>query len=369
MRDLFLLDPDVVFLNHGSFGACPKPVFEAYQAWQLRLERQPVEFLGRQFNALMAEARMAAGHYLHASADDIMFLPNATFGINLVARSLELAPGDEILTTDHEYGAVDYTWDYTGAKIVRQAFPLPLTSDFVEEFWQGVTPHTKVIAISHITSPTALMFPVEEICRRAREAGIITVIDGAHVPGQLPLDLTALDADFYTGNFHKWLCAPKGCAFLYARRELQHLLKPLVVSWGWQDESFGNTPFIRHHQWQGTRDVASFLSLPAAIQFQQEHDWDAIRQACHELAVETRRRINGLTGEMPICTDDQFMQMFTVAIPTDDVFALKAQLYDTYKIELPAIQWQGKPYMRVSIQGYNTGADADALLAGLSALL
>ena len=211
MKEHFLLDPDVIFLNHGSFGASPKPVFKAYQDWQLELERQPVEFLGRRANALLEDARIILADYLHCQADEVVYATNPTTAINLIVRSLPLQPGDEILTTDHEYGAMDRTWRFvcksTGAVYRQQPIPLPVTTpeDFIETFWAGVTPKTKIIFLSQITSPTALIFPVEQICQRARQAGILTIVDGAHAPGQIPLDLTALGADFYTGACHKWL--------------------------------------------------------------------------------------------------------------------------------------------------------------------
>ncbi|MCB8923129.1 MAG: aminotransferase class V-fold PLP-dependent enzyme [Ardenticatenaceae bacterium] len=210
LKPLFLLDPDVHFLNHGSFGAAPRPVMAAYQAWQMRLERQPVHFLVNELPGLLHAAREALGHYLHAPADDLVYVPNATYGVNVVARSLALQPGDEILTSDHEYGACDNAWALvcrkTGAVYRRQPIPLPAAppQEMAAQFWQGVTPRTKVIFLSHITSPTALTLPVAEICARARQAGILTLVDGAHAPGQLALDLPALGADFYTGNCHKW---------------------------------------------------------------------------------------------------------------------------------------------------------------------
>ena len=227
MRDQFLLDPNIIFLNHGSFGACPKPVFERYQWWQRELERQPVEFLGRRHDDLLDAARARIADYLGAEADDLVFVTNATSGLNVIARSLVLQEGDEILTTDHEYGALNLTWDHVcakvGARYVHHPIPLPVgdPADVVESFWSAVTPRTKAIFLSHITSPTALILPVTEICHRAREAGILTIIDGAHAPGQIPLDLTAMGVDIYAGNFHKWLCAPKGSGFLYVRPHLQ----------------------------------------------------------------------------------------------------------------------------------------------------
>ncbi len=373
LRSKFLLDPSIIFLNHGSFGACPIPVFEEYQRWQLELERQPVEFLGRRADTLLEHARQRLGDYLHAEADDLVYVPNATLGLNTVARSLDLQPGDEILTTDHEYGALNLTWEFvcreTGARYVQHHVSLPLTTaaDFVDSFWESVTEQTRVIFLSHVTSPTALTFPVTEICKRARAAGILTMIDGAHVPGQLPLDLTALDADVYSGNCHKWLCSPKGSAFLWVHPDLQKQIDPLVISWGWQDDA----TFVTRQQWQGTRDLAAFLSVPAAIDFARENNWEAVRAACHTLVSETRQRVAALTGLAPLCPDstDYFMQMAAMPLPVIDAEALKRRLYDEFRIEIPIVTWQNRNFARVSIQGYNTRADANCLLNALQTLL
>lgn len=373
MRDLFLLDPTVVFLNHGSFGACPASVFEVYQQWQRELERQPVAFLGRRADALLDAARARLAAYVNTAPDNLVFVVNATVGLNMVARSLPLQVGDEILSTDHEYGAVDKTWQFvcqkTGARLVNRAMPLPVTSHaaFADAFWEGVTPRTRVISISHITSPTALIFPAAEICRRARQAGILTVIDGAHAPGQIPLDLCALDADFYAGNCHKWLCAPKGAGFLYARAEQHAVVEPLIISHGWQAEG----TFVSRSQWQGTRDLAAFLSVPAAIDFQQQHDWDAVRARCHQMARSLRARLAALTGLEPVAPDngEWFAQMVAAPLPCCDLAALGVSLYDRYCVEVPLIPRPEGAYIRVSFQGYNTQADADALVQALSELL
>ncbi len=373
LRQHFLLDPDVVFLNHGSFGACPIPVFETYQRWQLELERQPVEFLGRRADTLLDEARTKLAAYVNCDLDELVFVPNATIGINTIARSLKLEPGDEILATNQEYGAVDYTWTFvcekTGAKYIRHPMPLPVTTPeaFVERFWSAVTPRTKVIAISHITSPTALIFPIQEICRRARAAGILTVIDGAHVPGQLKIDLKAFDCDFYSGNCHKWLCSPKGSAFLFAKREHHHMVDPLVISWGWIPDA----DFVKRNQWQGTRDIAAFLSVPAAIDFQAAHDWDTVRRECHALASEARARISEWTGLEPISPDspDWFGQLVTVPLPPCDTAVVKERLYNEFRVEVPMVVWDDKPYVRVSFQGYNTADDLTRLLNGLQTII
>ncbi|MCC7208269.1 MAG: aminotransferase class V-fold PLP-dependent enzyme, partial [Anaerolineae bacterium] len=362
-RDLYLLDPDVVFLNHGSFGACPRPVFEAYQRWQLELERQPVEFLGRRSDALLDAAAARLAEYIGAEPGSVVFTPNTTTGINTIARSLHLEPGDEILCSNHEYGAIEMTWqfiaDKTGARLVRQPIPLPVTThdDALEAFWAGVTGRTRVICISHLTSPTAIILPVAAVCARARERGILCVVDGAHAPGQLPLDVRAIGADAYVGNLHKWLSSAKGSAFLYARPERQRMLEPLVISWGWKL----GAAFADQHRWQGTRDVAAFLSVPAAVDFQAEHNWDAVRAACHALASDARRRLAELTGLDPIVPDDPawFAQMIAAPLPPVDTTALKDRLYDEYRVEIPIIVWEGRALIRAAYQGYNSAADTD----------
>jgi isopenicillin-N epimerase len=289
IKKLFLLDPHIHFLNHGSFGACPIPVFQEYQKWQMSLENQPVEFLGREINAHMGKAREKLAEYVNCQPDELVYFPNPTTAINMVARNLTLQPGDEILATNHEYGAMDRTWRFitkkTGAKYINHPIPLPLTTkeEFIEEFWAGVTEKTKVIFLSHISSPTALIFPVEEVCRRARSLGIFSIVDGAHVPGQIPLNLENIGADLYTGACHKWLCAPKGSAFLFARKEVQTLLDPLIISWGYQAEELGHSQFIDYHEWQGTKDMSAFLSVQAAIEFQTNYKWDVVRKKCYEL--------------------------------------------------------------------------------------
>ncbi len=376
----YLLRPGIAFLNHGSFGSCPRPVFETYQQWQRELAAQPVEFLGRRLTGLLAEARKRLARYVGTQADNLVFVPNATHGVNIVARSLRLGPGDEVLLTSHEYGAVERTWRFlcgqSGAEYRVQSIPLPITSqeEVVEQFWAGVTPRTRVIVISHITSPTALIFPVEAICRRAAEAGILTVIDGAHAPGQLDLNLDALGADFYTGNCHKWLCAPVGAGFLYARPERQVLVHPLVVSWGWDARKPGPSPFQDYFEWTGTDDPAAYLSVPAAIDFQEAHNWPQVRRDCHHLAAQARARIADLTGLEQICPDssDWWAQMCTVPLPITDktaAEALKGALWDTYQIEVPISEWQGRFFVRVSIQAYNTPRDIDRLIDALAALL
>jgi isopenicillin-N epimerase len=348
-------------------------VFEVYQQWQLELERQPVEFLGRRADGLLDEARARLGQYLNTSADNLIFVFNATAAINTVARSLNLLGGDEILTTDHEYGAIDKTWDFicrkTGTRLIRHKVALPVSStqEFLDSFWQEVTPQTRVISISHIMSPTALIFPVAEICCRARAAGILTVIDGAHGPGQIPVDLSALNADYYAGTCHKWLCAPKGAGFLYVRPEHHPLVEPLVISHGWTDDS----TLVSRHQWQGTRDIAAYLTVPAAIAFQETYSWDQMRHACHILASDILVRIARITGMPSLSADSPawFAQMVAAPLPDCDVDELRRRLYDDYRIEVPVFAWNGLNIVRASFQGYNSREDADCLVEALGKLL
>jgi isopenicillin-N epimerase len=250
--------------------------------------------------------------------------------------------------------------------------PLPTADEFVANLWENVTPQTRVIFISQITSPTAIIFPVAEICARARSEGIMTVIDGAHVAGQIPLSLDTLGADFWSGNLHKWLMSPKGSGFLYARPELQHLLKPLVVSWGYEAEIPGQSQFVDYHEWMGTRDPAAFLAVPDAIQFQKEHNWDHVREECFNLATYAQEIICDLTGmpQLHQSGAQTFCQVIAMTLPVNtDVIALKTRLYDEYHIEVPVHVWNGNKMIRVSVQGYNSKSDIDTLYEALKALL
>ncbi len=376
LKSSFFLDPDIIFLNHGSFGAVPRPVMEVFRNWQQEMEKQPVEFLGREINALLAEARTSAGRYLNTDKDNLVFVPNTTHGINIVARSLRLSPGDEILTTDHEYGAMDRTWHFlnqkTGAVYKQHHVSLPVSDParFVDEFFADVTSRTRVIFLSHITSPTAIIFPIREICHRAHQNGILTLIDGAHAPGQIPLDLDDLQADFYTGNFHKWLCAPKGAAFLYARPAVQHLIEPLVVSWGFEADTPGPSTFQDYLEWTGTQDFSASLSVPAAIEFQARYDWNSVRSACHELAARAFHRWADIS-KLPqlYASDSWFAQMVTLPIPSAyPALKLKSLLMDDYRIEIPVIEWSGRMFLRLSIQAYNTPEEIDRLITALCEL-
>lgn len=376
-REPFLLDPGIAYLNHGAYGATPRPVFESYQRWQLELEREPVDFLSRRSTERLAFARQALARYLDAERDDLVYVNNGTVGLNIVARSLWLREGDELLTTNHEHGGIDRLFRFMAGKLgfdlVKRKIPLPVTThaDFVEHFWGGVTKRTRAILVSHLTSPTSLVLPVKEICARARAAGIVSIVDGSHAPGQLPLSLSDLDPDFYVGILHKWLCAPKGCAFLYARPSVQHMLDPLVVSWGWEPKNPGPSRFVEFHEWQGSRDISAYLAAPDAIRFQEEHDWDDVRAKCRSLAREAQLAVSELFGLAPYHPDlpEWRGQVVCARLPpdADDIAVLEALRRD-HLIDVSVDRFDG-PRVRISIQAYNDAHDVERLLAALNALL
>lgn len=382
----FLLDPEVVFLNHGSFGACPRPVFEEYQRWQRLLERQPVAFLDsrRALSSNLALARAALAAEVGAPEDCLAQVINATTGLNIALQSLPLKPGDEILTTDHEYSALEKTLLFitrrTGARIVVVEVPLPLTSAdaFEAALLAGMTARTRVLFLSHITSPTALLFPLERLIAEARARGIFSVIDGAHAPGHIPLDLEALGADIYSGNCHKWMMAPKGSAFLYVRAEWHAMIDPLVISHGWTADDkiagargpLGASAFVDAVEMQGTRDPSAWLAVPAALDFRRAHDWWRVGAACGRLAQETAGRLRDRFGLPPLSSPAfSAPQMVAIPLPPCDPQAVKEALWQDHRIEIPVFAWQGRAIARLSCQGYNSADDMDILVKALGDLL
>lgn len=361
VRDFFLLAPDVCFLNHGSFGATPEPVMSAYQDWQRELERQPVEFLSRRLEGLLAAAREELAGFLGARPQDFAFVENATTGVNVVARSIRLAPGDEVLATDLEYGACDLTWGHwcerNGARYVRRSLDL---NDPVGSFFSAVSDHTRAVYFSHVTSSTALVLPAAEMCEEARRRGLLAIVDGAHAPAQVPLNLDTLGADVYVGNFHKWMCAPKGSGFLWARPDHHDWLESPIVSWGWA----GGGSFISRLEKQGTRDPAAYLATPAASAFVRKYDQ---LERCHQLALTARRELARLLRVEPIAPDQRYVgRMIAVPVPARvDSDALRRRLYDEYRIEVPVTNG----LLRVSFAMYNDDADLDNLLRALRSIL
>jgi len=377
MKEHFLLDPQVTYLNHGSFGACPKPIFEDYQKWQLLLEREPVQFIQKNAPLFLKESKIALGKFINCDPEDFFFTPNPTMAVNTIMRSLELKAGDEILSTNHEYGAMDRTWNFfsrkSGAKYIRQRVSVPIISkeQILEDFWKGYNPNTKVIFINQISSATALIFPVKEICDRAKELGLITIVDGAHVPGHIPFDLTELKADFYTGTLHKWMLTPKGCSFLYVSKQFQDKIDPLVVSWGYDSEAPSGNRFLDYHELQGTRDISAFLTAPAAIKFLQENDWETKSRECRELISANYKRFCDLVGSQPICpiTEEFLGQMCSIPINCDKPAVLKDLLFDNYQIEIPVMKIDDDVYLRISVNAYNSQSDLDKLYAAVEDIM
>ncbi|MCJ8291732.1 MAG: aminotransferase class V-fold PLP-dependent enzyme [Crocinitomicaceae bacterium] len=373
LKNDFLLNPEFRHLNHGSFGACPRPIFEDYQYWQLRLEQDPVQFFVHDGNKQLEISKLALAKYINCDADDLVMTMNPSYAINIVAKSFNLEAGDEILSTDHEYGAMDRTWSYycqkAGATYIQQEIPLGLKSkeEIIEEFWKGYSHRTKAIFISQITSMTATIFPVKEICERAKQLGLITIIDGAHVPGHIPLDLSKLKADIYTGACHKWMLAPKGCSFLYITKEFQNNFDPLLISWGFEADVPGKSKFLDYHQLQGTRDYAAFLTLPKAIEYLNSNNWWDVSKRCKQLILDNYEDLCDIAGTKPITAvnSDFLGQICSVPVPISDPNELKSLLYEKYKIEIPVFQWKDQIFMRLSAQAYVEQEDIDYLKKAL----
>lgn len=374
MKSQFLLDPKITYLNHGSFGACPKPIFDNYQQWQRELETEPVQFITKNAFRYLKESKQALASFVGCKAQDFFFTPNPTFAINVIMRSLDLKPGDEILATDHEYGAMDRTWNFyskkTGAKYVRANISLPIVSkeQTIEEFWSNYSPKTKVIFINHMSSATALIFPVKEICDKAKSLGLITIVDGAHVPGHIDLNIGALDPDFYTGTAHKWMLTPKGSSFLYVKKQYQEMLDPLVVSWGYESDNPGESQFLDYHEHQGTRDISAYLTIPAAIRFLGGNNWKNETARCKQMILDNYGSFCDLLGTKPICpiTAEFLGQMCSVPVQTENPLALKELLFDKYQIEIPVMKIGNHTFVRISLNGYNTQADLEKLRSALS---
>lgn len=376
MKNQFLLNPEITYLNHGSFGACPKPIFEDYQNWQRELEKEPVQFIVNNGIKYLQKSKQSLAQYLSCNADDFFFTTNPTFAVNTIMRSLNLSAGDEVLATNHEYGALDKMWDFyskqSGVKYIRQKISLPIVSkqQILDEFWQGLSEKTKVIFINHMSSATALLFPVKEICDKAREMGIITIIDGAHIPAHIPLNITDLDPDYYTGALHKWMLTPKGSSFLYVKRPHQSNLNPLVVSWGYENPLTTNS-FLDYHQQQGTQDISAFLTVPAALKFLKENNWEQKATDCRKMVRENYKRFCDLVGTDPICpiTEEFLGQMASIPVKTSDPILLKRTLYEKYKIEIPVMVLNDSVYIRYSINVYNSQTDLDILYAAIEDIL
>ncbi|MFY7739013.1 MAG: aminotransferase class V-fold PLP-dependent enzyme [Flavobacterium sp.] len=377
MKSQFLLDNNIIFLNHGSFGACPKPIFEEFQRLQLELEQEPVHFIQKKLPVYLKEAKKPLAKFVGCDAEDFFFTPNPTFAVNTIMRSLNLQVGDEILTTNHEYGAMDRTWNFyckkSGAKYIRQEISLPIVSkeQIIEEFWKGYNSKTKVIFLNQISSSTALIFPVKEICDKAQQLGLITIVDGAHVPGHIDLNIQELNPDFYTGTLHKWMLAPKGSSFLYVKKEFQADVDPLVVSWGYESLVPSDSQFLDYHEYQGTNDHSAYLCTPKVIQFLEENNWKEKSKACKKIILDNYQRFCNLVGTQPICPiSEEFLgQMASIPIRTEKPMELKELLYSKYKIQIPIMPLNDKIYMRYSINVYNSQEDLNALYQAITDII
>jgi len=371
LKSLFMLDSKITYLNHGSYGACPKPIFDNLIKWQRQLELEPVKHLGYDIYPLLEKSRSALAKYVGCNKDDIVFSPNPSTALNTVIKSLELEKDDEILSTDHEYGALDKTWNFiskkTGTKYIRQKISLPLTSkkEFINQFVSGITTKTKIIFLSHITSSTGLIFPVDEICKIAKKEKILCIIDGAHVPAHIKLDISKLDPDVYVGACHKWMCSPKGVSFLYVKKNIQNRIDPLVVSWGYDAEEPSHSQFLDYHQWQGTKDLSAYLTIPFTINFLEENNWDLIAKQCRKINLWAKDEVNKLLNNESLC-DNQFLgQMSSIYLDFQKPLETQTNFYKKYKIQIPFMIWNNISLIRISIQVYNEKDDVYKLLDAL----
>ena len=366
LKNQFQLDPAFTYLNHGSFGACPKPIFEERNKWQLEIEKQPVSFIEDKAADLLDWSRDALSSFIHCDKDDVVYFPNPTTAMNMVIRSLDLKPGDEVLSSNHEYGAVERTWKFVSRKkgFLYKPVDIPIPfrkDDFIERIKSNINSNTKVIFLSHITSDTAIIFPVEEICKLAKEMGIISIIDGAHAPAHINLNLNTLGADIYTGACHKWMLCPKGVSFLYSSKKLQQQLEPLIISWGWEEsDKPSDLKFLDHNQYQGTNDISGYLSVPKAIEFLNKNNWTEISKTCKKNIIESRNILLETLKTEPICPNDNLGQIASVQIKVSD----RDHLYNylkSKKVVVPVISWNGLVFVRPSFQCYNTMKDIETL--------
>lgn len=383
------LDPAVTFLNHGSFGACPEAVLAVQREWRDRIERQPIQFLDRELEGHLDDAREALGSFLGADPAGLAFVPNATTGVNAVLRSLRFEPGDELLTSDHEYNAVLNTIravaDRDGARVALAALPFPSVGpdEIVDAILAAVTPRTRLAVLSHVTSPTALVLPIERLVRELDARRIDTLVDGAHAPGMVPLALDALAAAYYAGNGHKWLCAPKGAGFLWVRRDRRERIHPTIVSHGANDLRTDRSRYRLEFDWVGTADPTPALTMPAAIDWVARLEpggWPAVMAANRALALDARDRFVAAFGGPLPAPDELIGSMVSIplrGLSTDaEAEALHLALVDD-RIEVPVVGWPvpgARPtpadaphevLVRVSAQRYTETADFERLVVAL----
>jgi len=380
LREAWALDPAVTFLNHGSYGACPRAVLASQDAWRRRMEAEPVQFLGRELPALLDSALERTAAFLGTDAQDLAFVSNATSGVNTVLRSLRFEPGDELLTTNHAYNAcrnaLEFVASRWGARVVCAQVPFPIRDpgEVAEAVLSRVTPRTRLVLLDHVTSPTGLVFPVERIVAELRGRGIETLIDGAHAPGMLPLDIPAIGAGYYTGNGHKWLSGPKGSAFLWVRRDLQADIRPLTISHGANTPRPGHSRFQAEFGWQGTQDPTAYLALPDAIDFMGglfPGGWPELMRSNHKKALEGARVLREALGIPMPARESMIGSMVALPLPdaTGEDDNLNARLFERYRIEVPVMPFPAWPkrLIRISAQAYNEPGEYLRLAEALSA--
>lgn len=385
-RRHWALAPGTVFLNHGSFGACPRVILKLQAELRHRMEAEPVQFLWRRYEERLEPARQAVARFVGARARDLVFITNATTGVNSVMRSLKLRRGDEVLTTNHDYNACHNVLKEAarkaGARVVTARVPFPLRGgdEIVEAILRAVTSRTRLALIDHVTSNTALVLPVAQIIRELKTRGVETLVDGAHAPGMVPLNLTKLAPAYYTANLHKWVCAPKGAAFLWVCPERQNALQPAVISHGNNTHRPGYSAFQDRFDWAGTFDPTAWMCAGAAIDWMRKllpGGWPAVRKANHELAVKARRLLCERLGVEAPCPEALLGAMATLPLPdgfqerakAGKIDAEQLRLYDRFGIEVPFIR-QGPParrYFRISAQLYNSLAEYQYLAEALPA--
>lgn len=383
----WLLDPDIVQLNHGSFGASPMPVLEAQDGWRRRLESNPTRFMVEDYEPAIDDARARLASLVGADPADLVFLSNATTGVNTVVRSLALEPGDELLTTDHAYNAcrnvLDYAAARSGAEVVVAAIPFPLRSpgEAVQLVLEAVTARTRFALIDHITSTTGLVLPIDELVGPLEELGIEVMIDGAHGPGMVPIDLGLIGCSYYTGNNHKWLCSPKGSGFLWARPGMAGGLVPPVISHGWNDPRRSRPRFHLLFDYMGSDDPTAHLAVPAAIDFLSSLDHDGINGLMTRnrlLALEARNMLCDLLQIPPPAPDSMIGALASVPLPDsrgdptlEMVDALGQILLDKHRIQVPVFLWPTWPrrHLRISAMSYNSIDHYERLVEALRAEL
>ncbi|WP_256874866.1 aminotransferase class V-fold PLP-dependent enzyme [Nostoc sp. C052] len=369
IRGLWSLDSAVTFLNHGSFGACPKQVLEFQQRLRSQIEHEPLRFFGREWEPLLDDARSKLAAFVGADVQDLVFVPNATTGVNSVLRSLTFSPEDEILTTNHEYNAcrnaLDFIASRTGARVVVAKVPFPIDSpqQVIAAVIERVSPKTRLALLDHVTSQTGLIFPIQELAKELQQRGVDTLIDGAHAPGMVCLDLREIGATYYTGNCHKWLCAPKGAAFLYVRRDKQSEIRPLTISHGTNSPRTDKSRFQLEFDWTGTDDPTAYMSVPEAIAFMGSllpGGWTELRQQNHQLVLQGRRLLCEALEVQPLCPEEMIGSMAVVPMPATlencDFMSIHDELFDKFSIQVQVMPWQEKPRLlvRISAQIYNT---------------